>query len=88
MADPQTKRGDSKTMKKRKRRLCEPKQEAYKTPRIDLLEEDRAKEEQGGMSLELEQCHPWKNLRLILSIQDKETDVEKLVTLSFFIFIS
>ncbi|XP_015893451.3 uncharacterized protein LOC107427580 [Ziziphus jujuba] len=84
-----------KTNKKRKQKINEETERSSKTQRISFSEEgsepqEMEEEEQAQKSgqrelnqnLDEEGC-PWRNLQLILSLQDKDLDLQKKVELAF-----
>lgn len=92
MADSEakSKEGRTKKIKKRKLRSPEVTERPSKTLRVELSENQREQTEVERVE-NLEQSEPnqdileqtWRNLQLILSIQNKELDLQKLVPFSF-----
>ncbi|KAK9287343.1 hypothetical protein L1049_015758 [Liquidambar formosana] len=89
MSDIEAKPVENSRTKKKKRKLRshEEKQRAFKTPRVDHSEEEQvpkeAVEEEKAENQKLEEGHPWRNLRLILSIQNKDLELQTKVQLAF-----
>ncbi|KAB1207577.1 hypothetical protein CJ030_MR7G022879 [Morella rubra] len=92
MADSEakSKEGRAKKIKKRKLRSPEVTERPSKTLRVELSENQREQTEVERVE-NLEQSEPnqdileqtWRNLQLILSIQNKELDLQKKVELAF-----
>ncbi|GLU02785.1 hypothetical protein SLE2022_200200 [Rubroshorea leprosula] len=80
-----------KSAKKKKRKLnsARGEEKPRKTPRIDPSEKGLKGVEEGGSSeplepnLKLEEERPWRNLQLMLSLQNKEIELLKKVELAF-----
>lgn len=68
-----------KSAKKKKRKLTSPEQnEKPSKARSTRLSEKEPTEIEPDQKLE-EERNPWRNLKLILSIQNKDIDLQKLV---------
>ncbi|XP_057965698.1 uncharacterized protein LOC131156202 [Malania oleifera] len=85
MADSEVKH--SKKKKRKLRNPQEDKKRASKTPRADALEKEREPMKEAVQreepNHELEEGRPWRNLQLILSIQDRDLDVQRKVELAY-----
>ncbi|XP_047340991.1 uncharacterized protein LOC124944706 [Impatiens glandulifera] len=87
MADSRTTREVEKAMKKKKRKMSSSREEVEqqrpaKTVRSDYCEEEKS-EQHIEAAEKLEDCPPWRNLSLILVLQNKTTNVHKKVELAF-----
>lgn len=98
MADSESKFKEKRTKKnkKRKERIIEETERRPKTHRISFSEqrseprivEEEEAEMSGQRELEqnLEEGCPWRNLQLILSLQNKNLDIQKSVPFYIFYF--
>ncbi|XP_028789059.1 uncharacterized protein LOC114745089 [Neltuma alba] len=74
-----------KKTKKRKQRSPEETERLSKAQRIELrtVEDDTKSEQRDSQSNEFEFSPPWKNLQLILCIQNKHLDLQRKIELAF-----
>eukprot|EP00257_Ricinus_communis_P021427 XP_015580921.1 uncharacterized protein LOC8285148 [Ricinus communis] len=89
MADSSAKSSNKKKKKRKQLTSLDEKQRPPKTHRVsDEQEKEKVMElgessKQNELNHTIEAAHPWRNLQLILSLQNKEIDLQKKVELAF-----